>query len=491
MATVQPREPAVPELIAGRYLLRAELSRGSCATVYSALDQRFQRAVVVKLFDPSVAADPGLRARFVRQAARAARLRHPQIAALLDAGFARDDAGGERAFVVTEPAGALTLRDLLALRRRLAPRAAVRLARQVAAALAYAHRRGVVHADLKPENVVVDERGEAAKLVDCALSFVVATTGAVTPETLARRAAYLAPEQVLGERVGPSADVYGLGALLYELVVGRPPFVGPTPQATAERRVAEHALPPGLFDPSVPPQLEAVIGRALERSPGRRWLSIEAFDRELARLEAETLEPQPVDDRFAAAERPLERPRFAWPAALGQRLAVAVALLAMVAAPLLLVQALARDLRLPGLAEVAAELGLAGGQVEVPNLAGLSLIEAEVLARARGLTLRVADERVTERTPKGVVLQQSLVPGPRRKTDQPLLVAVSAGVKAPDVRGQPLAQAEAKVAAAGWSIGRVDRGPHPGQPTGTVVLQYPAPDVVIERPVPLALAVAE
>ncbi|MBA2450681.1 MAG: serine/threonine protein kinase, partial [Chloroflexi bacterium] len=277
--------------VAGRYRLDALRGQGSSATVYAATDLRLNRPVTVKLFDPGVAADPSLRARFRRQTAKASRLAHPHVAEILDAGFATEPGDGERPFVVTEPAGRWSLRELLDREGRIPPRQAVKLAHQLASALSYAHRQGTIHADVKPENVLVDDGGEQAKLVDFSLSFVSAKTGATTRETIARRAAYLAPEQVRGEPVGPTTDVYGLGVLLYEMLAGRPPFVAATPEATAERRVLEHARPVGAFDPSIPAGVEAVIARALERAPERRWPTVEQLDAELSRFDTSQLEP--------------------------------------------------------------------------------------------------------------------------------------------------------------------------------------------------------
>src|SRR6476661_2398547 len=188
-ASTQTKAPPA-DLLVGRYQLTRRLGTGSSAVVYLATDVRFNREVVVKLFDPEVASDPLLRARFQQQAAKAARLRPPHIANILDAGFTDEADGPVRPFVVTEPAGLSTLRGFLDYRDRLTPLRAVRLARQIAAALSYAHRLGVVHADVKPENVLVDPSGNEALLVDFSLSFVSVRTGAITRETITRRAAY-------------------------------------------------------------------------------------------------------------------------------------------------------------------------------------------------------------------------------------------------------------------------------------------------------------
>jgi eukaryotic-like serine/threonine-protein kinase len=480
---IVPR-PSAPTLIAGRYRLGEVLGRGSGAAVYAATDVRLNRSVTMKVFEPRVARDLWLRARFQRQTAKAAGLDHAHIAAILDAGIAEDFGDGERPFVVTEPAGPGSLRTLLDRTRRLPPGRAVKLARQVAWALGYAHRRGVIHADVKPENILIDEQGERVQLVDFSLSFISTSTGVMSRETIARRAAYVAPEQVNGEPVSPATDVYGLGVLLYEMVVGRPPFVGETPEATAERRVVEHARPVGDFDPSIPPALEAVIGRALERAPRNRWGSAEEFDAELTRLREADLAP--VDVRSlpeatasaAAPPRPAGRGTLRWVALCAPIVAGIVALGLGLAFFRPLVESLPR-------------LGSFFERTTIPGVVGMTVPEAEALAHSEGLELTVAAERVTDRVPAGVIVQQSPIAGAQPPYIRPLRVTVSSGLTVPDLRGKTLEEANAALEEVGWRIGKADRGPHPGSPSGTVVAQHPPPGAIVAEPGEMALAVAE
>jgi serine/threonine protein kinase len=479
--TFSPTASTYPIVLAGRYQLSAQLGRGSSAAVYSAVDTRFDRPVTVKLFDPVVASEPGLLARFQRQCAKAARLRHPNIASILDAGVTEESDQGAQPFVVSEPAGSQTLRDLLDREQRLEPQRAVNLARQVAAALSHAHRLSVVHADVKPENVLIE--GDRAKLVDFSLSFVSARTGVVTPETIRRRAAYLAPEQVRGDAVSSATDVYGVGVLLYEMVAGRPPFMGSTPRATAERRVNEHARPAGLFEPSIPPALEMAIGRALERSPEDRWPSIEAFDDELKQLGAGQLQP------VASAMPPDERPSMLAPKRLLRRLSSPVGLIVPIVAAIV-----ACVLALWFVVPLLRGMPRLGGMFQktlAPNVVGMSLNDARSLAQSRQLELSVVGDRVSERAPKDVIVQQSPVAGWQVDDGQPVRVTVSAGVQVPDLRGKSVENAAAIVTELGWKIARVERGPHPGYPAGTVALQHPPPGQVMTSPGELLLGVAE
>ena len=476
-----PRNGRHPTL-ADRYELGALLGSGTSASVYSAIDQHLQRAVTVKLFQPLGSEAPDWRTRFERQAARAARLRHPHIVAVLDAGFAELEPGRWTPYVVTEPAGPLSLRTVLDRAGRLPPAEVVRLGRQIAEALAYAHARGLVHANIKPENVLIDAQHHQAKLADFSLSFVSEATGLVSSKTLARRAAYLAPEQVRGETVGPPADIYALGVLLYELLVGRPPFVGSTPLATAERRVRERPRRAGEFEPSIPPALEAIVGRALERPPERRWRSAEQLANALEW--ADTSPPRPVRPR--PRRRP--PPRFTIGTlgrALRPALTAAPALLATVIA---FVVALAM---LDGLSNATARVGALFENRSAPELLGLPVKDARALTQAREAELIVVGERPSDRVPRGRIVQQTPVAGRLIPKREPIRVTLSSGVQVPDVRGLALPNAMETLARLGWRVGRVERSEQPGQSTDTVVLQHPPPGALVDEPGELLLAVAE
>jgi serine/threonine-protein kinase len=469
----------------GRYQLGAEIGRGSSAVVFAATDIRLDRPVTVKLFSPAIAADPALRARFQQQTAKAASLKHPHIAALLDAGFTQEH-GREEPFVITEPVGPLSLGGLLQREQRLAPTLAVRLTRQVASALGVAHRQGLVHADVKPENVLVDPHGQHAKLVDFSLSFVTALTGRVTAETLARRAAYLAPEQVQGQPVAPTTDVYGLGVLLYEMLVGRPPFVGVTPQATAERRVTERARPASLFDPSVPPDIERIISRCLERDPRQRWASMEELDNALAQAEIQHARPAGVglSERAEAPEWPAAR---RWTRRSSPRLGLAIPVVAVLLAVGLALWSIGPILGAAG----SLQKLVSSSHVEVPNLVGMNMDSARELARARGLSVQVVGERTTDREPRGTIIQQAPVAGRGQDPQQPVRVTVSSGVQVPDIRGRYLEVASKEIAEKGWRIAKVDKSEQPGHPSGVIALQSPAPWETASVPGELAVIVAE
>jgi serine/threonine-protein kinase len=478
-----PQPPRAPRIVAERYQLGNLLGSGSSASVYAAVDLRLNRPVTVKLFDTAIAHQPGSRARFEQQMAKAARLRHPHIVAVLDAGFAEVE-GLETPFVVTEPAGPLSLRALLDREQSLPPEEVLRFGEQLAAALAYAHQQGIIHANLKPENVLVDPKREQVKLADFALSFVEARTGSLTADTLLRRAAYLAPEQVSGEPIAPTVDVYGLGVVLYELLAGRPPFVGLSPRLTAERRVYERARPASLYEPSIPPAVETVIARALERRVERRWPSMEQLGAALAKAVVDQPgSPRARGRREAASAGPGRG--SPWGRSVRAAFGVGLPILGAVLAFLLAVSLIGSMLNgLPSLS------GLIQGE-PAPDLIGMSVAEAEAAARAKGLDVVVIGERPSDRLAQGLVVQQSPVAGRATRERQAVRITVSAGVTVPDVRGLLLPNATETLNALGWKVARVERSPRPGNPGNSVVLQHPPPGELVSAPGEILLAVAE
>jgi len=267
--------------LAGRYALERVIARGAAATVYLARDLRHGRAVALKAFTPGLSAALGVE-RFRREIAVTAALQHPHILPLFDSG----EAAG-RLYYVTPYVEGETLRARLAREGALPPAEAVRLARQIADALAHAHARGVVHRDVKPENVLL--RDGHVLVADFGIALAAeqdfeqapgSAGGARLTRTglLLGTPRYMAPEQATGDRaVDARADVYGLGAVLYEALAGEPPFAGPTAQAVVRRVLGEAPRPLAARAPAVPPGVEVAVMTALAKAPADRFPSAAAF----------------------------------------------------------------------------------------------------------------------------------------------------------------------------------------------------------------------
>ena len=274
--------------LSDRYRIERELGKGGMATVYLGEDLRHQRRVAVKVLRPDLSAIVGAE-RFLNEIRVTANLQHPHILPLYDSGEA-----DRLLFYVMPYVEGESLRDRLSREKQLPIDEAVRLAREVASALDYAHRHGVVHRDIKPENILLHE-GQAL-VADFGIALAVTKIGGTrmteTGMSLGTPA-YMAPEQAMGEReITPKADVYALGCVLYEMLLGEPPFTGPTAQAVVAKVLTEKPGPIVARRERVPAQVEEAVCTALEKLPADRFASAAEF--------AEAL----ISSRVPAAPRP-------------------------------------------------------------------------------------------------------------------------------------------------------------------------------------------
>jgi TolB-like protein/Flp pilus assembly protein TadD len=262
--------------LADRYAIERELGRGGMATVYLASDLRHDRPVALKVLHPQLAASLGPE-RFLREIKLAARLQHPHILTVLDSG----DASGRLWFTMPYIEGE-SLRDRLAREKQLAVEDAVRIAREAADALDYAHRHGVIHRDVKPENILLSD-GHAL-VADFGIARALGGDEHLTETGMAvGTPAYMSPEQAAGEReLDARTDIYSLGTVLYELLAGEPPFTGPTAQAMAARRLSSEAPSVRQYRPAVPEAVDRAVRKALARVPADRFASAAELGRALA-----------------------------------------------------------------------------------------------------------------------------------------------------------------------------------------------------------------
>jgi len=262
-----------PRLLGGRYELDGIVGRGGMAEVFRARDIRLDRVVAVKTLREDLARDATFQARFRREAQSAASLNHPSIVAVYDTG--EDNSGPSHVpYIVMEYVDGRTLRDLLRDDRRLLPERALEITDGVLRALDYSHRHGIVHRDIKPGNVMLTRTGEV-KVMDFGIARAVSDAQATMTQTaqVIGTAQYLSPEQARGERVDARSDLYSTGCLLYELLVGRPPFLGDSPVAIAYQHVRENPVPPSQLDPEIPTWADSIVLRAMAKNPAQRYQS--------------------------------------------------------------------------------------------------------------------------------------------------------------------------------------------------------------------------
>jgi serine/threonine-protein kinase len=269
------------------YRIEAPVARSGMASIYRATDLRDNRLVALKIPHPDLEADPILFDRFKREAGIGEKLSHPKIMRVF---------GGEersRIYMVMEWCGGRLLREIMD-EGRIPHERAIHIAIGVLDALEYIHANGVVHRDLKPENIMVDA-DDNIKLID----FGIAGDSAAKRLTYANFTAaigtpnYISPEQVKGKRGDGRSDIYSMGVILYEMLSGKLPFVGPSPMAAMNERLLNHPIPPSVADPSITPELQEILYRALERDPKNRYAHAREFKRDLEHPDQVGVEDRP------------------------------------------------------------------------------------------------------------------------------------------------------------------------------------------------------
>src|SRR5262245_41388930 len=268
----------IGELLAGRYELQEVVGSGGMSSVYRAHDTVLERTVAIKILYDHFSNDPEYVERFRREARALAQLNHPNIVTVID----RGEFGG-RQFIVFEHVEGENLKELVDREGQLPVDQALALVHQVARGLAFAHDHGVVHRDVKPHNVLIDENG-VAKVTDFGIARSLEPGDGLTETgTLLGTSEYIAPEQASGSRVDERSDQYSLATVLYELLAGEPPYTGDNFMAVAMKHIQEPV--PSVRDarPDISPRLDAIIARAMAKRPEDRFRSTEAM---MAALEA-------------------------------------------------------------------------------------------------------------------------------------------------------------------------------------------------------------
>jgi eukaryotic-like serine/threonine-protein kinase len=265
---VDVKEPA---LLGGRYRIDAPIASGGMGVVHRGWDPRLARPVALKVLHPRFAADAEFERRFRAEARHAARVRHPNVVAVLD----QDEHDGVP-FIVMELITGTTLRNLFRQKQRFTVNDVLHVLEPTCAGLAAIHRTGLVHRDIKPENLLIDEAGEL-RVADFGISLALDATQQTASGVLLGSVTYMAPEVIMGERPTPASDQYSLGVVLFEALTGRAPFTADDPASLALKHVREVVPPPSSVDSSIGTVLDRVVTTATAREPKDRFASLDAL----------------------------------------------------------------------------------------------------------------------------------------------------------------------------------------------------------------------
>jgi serine/threonine-protein kinase len=485
-------------LLANRYEIGDVIGRGGMATVHVGNDTRLGRRVAVKLLKPSLANDPAFRTRFRQEAQAAARMAHPTIVRVYDAGEETvvESSGAEIQvpYIVMEYVEGRPLSDVID-EGPVASAEAVRITEGILTALEYSHRAGVVHRDIKPANVMVTPHGQV-KVMDFGIARAITDTSSTVAQTtsILGTASYFSPEQARGETVDARTDLYSTGIVLFELLTGRPPFIGDSPVAVAYQHVSEQPVAPSTIVPTVSPAVDAVTLHALAKDRTHRFQNAAEFRRALEQAAAghvpSTKRLQAANDAntvlFGVNPRTTSNPEAAFreledtsehrPQRTQSRPPVAWIWLGILVILAVVV----------GVIIWVANLQPAEGPVSsitVPNVAGATYASGAKSLEKLGLVPIQVGEN-SQKIPKGTIIKTDPGKGTHVASQQQVRVMVSIGpvqITVPDVSGQTQAAAQTALSASGLKVGAVNSDYSATVPAGTVISTDPASGKTIDK----------
>lgn len=451
----------VGKVLNQRYEIVEQVGQGGMAVTYKGKDLLLGRNVAVKVLRPQFSSDPQFVERFRREARAVASLSHEYIADVYDTG-----SDGREHYIVNEFVEGEDLRRYLQNRGSLSPIEAASIAAKVARALGAAHEKGIVHRDVKPHNILLTRDG--VKVTDFGIAKAISAPSDTDTGLIVGSVHYFSPEQARGEQVGPRADLYSLGIVLFEMLTGRRPFEGEHPVAVAHQQI--YQAPPSLRSarPDVPWQLDAIVTRLLEKDPERRYPSAEALAADLEAFAA----GRPTS--VVAKPSPVPRVRRR-----GWRATVAAGAVAAILAG--------------GAAATLSLRSREAGTVEVPDLYGMDRESARRIVESLGLRYSEAGSKPS-RLAADMVVEQEPRPSERVSTGASLRVWISRGqrvVQVPNVTEMSLAAARRELEAAQLQPGDVTEEESDSVPKGYVIRSEPPARQLADKGTPVALFVSK
>lgn len=470
---------ATGKIIAQQYEILQRIGDGGMASVFTARRLADGQIIALKILREQYAADAEFVERFEREARAVSALAHPHMVRLIDSG--RD---GSVHFIAMEYIPGVNLKQLIRRHGPVPAADAVAIAAQVCEVLEYAHAHGVIHRDIKPQNILLTDDG-GVKVTDFGIARATSAATITQTGTVLGSVQYLSPEQASGAEVGTAADIYGLGVVLYEMVTGRLPFDGDSAVAIAIKHIHEEPVPPQQLAPSVPDRVNGIILRALAKSPQGRYASAEAMREDLTGANDLWRLPAAAQIEDTPATMVLRPAAGAAPAA---RRAMRVS---------------------PWLVALALLVVIAGGgwggwrafssylnvpEVIVPSLVGKPYSVAARLAAEARLRVELIEEAYSPTVPAGAVVSQDQPPGKQVKVGRVIGVVVSLGpemIAVPDVQRRSLVEARVMIDQARLRIGELRETYNDEVKSGFIISQDPQPGARIIRGQPVNLLVSK
>ena len=465
-----------PDVLGQRYEIIEHVGSGGMADVYKAHDRILDRIVAVKILHAQLASDEEFLRRFQQEAQGAARLSHPNIVSIYDVGEDKN-----RHYIIMEYIAGETLKTLIQREGPLSVDLSLRIAREIACALAHAHANHLVHCDIKPHNILVTSDGRV-KVADFGIARAITSTTMTYDGNVVGSVHYFSPEQAKGTKITPKSDVYSLGIVLYEMLTGRLPFHGETTVSVALKHLQEEPLALRQIDGHIPPIVEAIVLKALTKDPEERPDSFELIE-DIVQAErmlgfggtiAIPVPEQEMTRRLDSVETDDYETENGEEA--GEPLPIYKTKKFILGIIFVLFAGFA----------VGAFLSFgkfwSATEVEVPDVVGRQMALATQLLEARKLRVNVA-EIYDEKTPPGQVVSQSPEAGSSVKEERVVTIYVSRGgeeLTMPDLKGLSRRAAEDKLGKMGLKVGSVYEKEAESD-TGTILEQEPAPGAKIAK----------
>ena len=471
-----------------RYDVGQIIGRGGMAEVHEGMDTRLNRRVAIKVLRADLARDPNFQERFRREAQSAAGMNHPNIVSIYDTGeeiFTEGFTQTNVPYIVMEFVDGVTLREMMQNGPRILPERGLEITAGLLAALDYAHRHGIVHRDIKPANVMINTHGDA-KVMDFGIARAISdsATSVTATSAVMGTAQYLSPEQARGEIADARSDIYAAGCVLYELLTGSTPFTGDSPVSIAYQHVNSQVVPPSHLDPSITPELDAIVLHALSKNPASRYqsaaemradvdraiagmpISASAQTQVLVQTAATTAIPIVEDENNFQTIEPVrsrkKSQKLKWGGATAA-FAAAVAAIFFLASTLF--------------------GGGGGGNAVVPDLTGKTAAEAQLALTSVGLVLGTQTPTADDKAMKGTIIGQDPAVGESLQKGQAVNVKVSNGRGAgivPNLVGLASTNdARTALEAVGLALGTLTPQDS-DKPEGSILAQMPAAGNLVE-----------